>query len=379
MALAGSIAANGGRDDPSLKLALTGNLCRCTGYIPILDAIHSLEQTPLLDLPKQWSPDELVADLRRHVGEPMLVRSRRHTFFGPRSLDDALAYRADHPEAQIVAGGTELGVLRNKKGLDPTMLLSLEHVQGLDELAEVGNGVAFGANVTWSRVEAFAKEMLPEFYRIILRFGSPQIRHVSTLVGNVVHGSPIADSLPFLLVMDAEIELRSRTGSRRVKLNGFYKGYKIKDLAADEIVTRVLLPLPAPNDLLKLYKVSRRNDLDIATFGAAIRIQRAGDTIHRAFVAYSGVGPMVARLPQTESFLEGQPFTAETFRVAARIAQAEVKPISDVRGSEDFRLQLAGNILKKFYYECAEAALQAVHPGSNGEQRAATPLDGRRK
>src|SRR5207244_7111532 len=141
--------------------------------------------------------------------------------------------------------------------------------------------------------------------------------------------------------------------SRRVKLNGFYKGYKIKDQAPEEIATRVFVPLPTAKDLLKLYKVSRRNDLDIATFGAAIRVQRVGDRIDRAWVAYSGVGPTVARLRQTETFLEGRPFTEETFQAAARAARAEVQPISDVRGSRDFRLQLAGNILRKFYYDCA--------------------------
>src|SRR5262249_49897287 len=204
---------------------------------------------------------------------------------------------------------------------------------------------------------------LPEFYRIIIRFGSPQIRNVSTLVANVAHGSPIADSLPFLLVMDADVELLSRRGNRRVKLNGFYKGYKVNDLAPDEIITRVILPLPAPDELVKLSKVPRRNDLDIATFGAGIRIKRAGDVITRAYVAYSGVAPTVVRLPGTEAFLQGKLLAEETFQEAGRVARAEIQPISDVRGTRDFRWQLAENILMKFYFDCTGVELQPAATG----------------
>jgi xanthine dehydrogenase small subunit len=299
----------------------------------------------------------MMDDLRQHTLNPVRIQSRR-TFFAPRRLEDAVQFKAHHPDAVIVSGATELGVLRNKKGYDPPVLLSLTGVPGLAEITPVNGSVAIGANVTWTQMEAFARKVLPEFYRIIIRFGSPQIRNVSTLVANVAHGSPIADSLPFLLIMEAELEIIGRKGSRRAELNQFYKGYKVRDLAPDEIITQVILPLPAADELVKLYKVSRRNDLDIATFGAGIRIKRAGDIITRAFVAYSGVAPTVVRLPSTEAFLQGKLFSEETFQVAGQVARAEIKPISDVRGSSDFRLQLAENILKKFYGDCMEAQLQ---------------------
>jgi xanthine dehydrogenase small subunit len=283
--------------------------------------------------------------------------SHPRTFFRPRSLEDGVAFKARHPEAVIVSGATEVGVLRNKKGWEPPILLSLTGIPGLDTLTRADDTLVIGANVTWRQVEAFAREALPELYQIIIRFGSPQIRNVSTLVGNVAHGSPIADALPFLLVMDAELELVSSRGSRRVKLNGFYRGYKVKELAADEIITRVFVPLPAADEVLKLYKVSRRNDLDIATFGAAIRLERTEDVITRAFVAYSGVAATVVRLPGTEAFLQGKPFAEETFEEAGRRARSEIEPISDVRGSRDFRLRLAENILVKCYYDSVQSGV----------------------
>jgi xanthine dehydrogenase small subunit len=355
MALVGLCERREAYDEGALRLALTGNLCRCTGYIPILEAARTLDPQALPALPEQYSEPSMVDDLRQHAGTSVLIHTAGpRTFFAPRRLDEAVEFKARHPDAVIVSGGTELGVLHNKKGFEPTTLLTLAHISGMSEIRHTGDSVVIGANVTWTQVEAFAKEALPEFHKIIVRFGSPQIRNVATLVGNIAHGSPIADALPLLCVMDAELELLGRAGPRRVKINGFYKGYKVKDLAADEIITRVLLPMPAADELLKLYKVSRRQDLDIATLGAAIRVRRAGAVITRAYVALSGVAPTVVRLPATEAFLQGKRLTEATFREAGRLARGEIQPIADVRGSRDFRLLLAENIMLKFYFDCLQ-------------------------
>jgi xanthine dehydrogenase small subunit len=229
--------------------------------------------------------------------------------------------------------------------------LSLARVSGLGSIERQANRVVIGANVTWARIEREVTPILPALGPIVRRFGSPQIRAVATLAGNIVNASPIADALPLLLVMDAELELTGPRGVRRRLIRGFNTGYKQIDLAADEILTGVTLPLPAADERLRLYKVSRRNDLDIATFGAAVRIMESDGVISRAAVAYSGVGPTVLRLPRTEATLAGQPFSEATFRHAGRIARTEIAPLSDVRGGQDFRLRLAENILAKFYFE----------------------------
>ncbi len=364
VALAGAFEQQKKVDRDALRLALTGNLCRCTGYVQILEAGLSIDAAAVPRLAERYPAPEMAEDLRAHAGEPLRIEcdcarpgggTVRKTFFAPRDLQAALDFKARHPEAVLVSGGTELGVLRNKQGADPPTLLTLTRVPGLADIICPDGVVAVGANVTWAQVEAFARDVLPEFYRVVVRFGSPQIRNVATLVANVAHGSPIADSLPFLLVMDAELELAGPGGRRRAKINGFYKGYKVKDLAANEIITHVLVPMPAADELLKLYKVSRRNDLDIATFGAAVRVKRAGDVITRAYLAYSGVAPTVVRLPRTEAFLQGKRLAEETFREAGCLARSEIEPISDVRGSRDFRLLLAENILSKFYVDCLGA------------------------
>jgi xanthine dehydrogenase small subunit len=362
MALAGMLEEKATLDKEQLQRALTGNLCRCTGYLPILEAGLALDPQMVVTLSEEYSSQAMIEDLTAANSEPVLIETQlvdrcsgpgSRVFFSPRQLEEALEFRSRHPAALIVSGGTELGVLRNKKGFDPSMLLSLTSLPGLSQIRCEEGTIIVGANVSWTQLEAYMKEASPEFYKIIIRFGSPQIRNVSTLVANVAHGSPIADALPFLFITDAELELVSQDHVRRVKINNFYKGYKTKDLASDEIISRVFIPLPAAEELLKLYKISKRNDLDIATFGAGIRIQRVGDMITGAFIAYSGVAPTVVRLPCTEAFLQGRLVSEETFQHAGQEARREIQPISDVRGSRDFRLQLAENILRKFYYDCA--------------------------
>ena len=157
--------------------------------------------------------------------------------------------------------------------------------------------------------------------------------------------------MPFLFVMDAEVELTGTSGSRWVNIHHFYHGYKQLELRPDELITALRLQLPKSNETLKLYKVSKRKDLDISTFTAGIRMALEGATISQASVAYGGVGPVVLRLPETEQFLSGKPLTLETVRKAGKLARREIIPISDVRASKDYRLQLAENILLKFYHE----------------------------
>ena len=186
-------------------------------------------------------------------------------------------------------------------------------------------------------------------------FASPQIKNKGTLVGNIANASPIADTLPFLFVAEAELELTSAQGQRRVNINQFYKGYKQLDLEPHELISHVLIPIPDRADLIRLYKVSNRKDLDISTFTAAIRLALDGERqIQRARLAFGGVGPVVLRLPQTEAFLQGKTLSEATFLEAGKLAQQEIAPISDVRASADYRLEVAKNILAKFYYEFEE-------------------------
>ena len=324
-------------DEKQVRDGLTGNLCRCTGYEPIIKAALAVSAPPkkLRDV----YPQMLDADDPVRVGD----------FFSPVTLADAAAFKRDHPGCAIVQGATDVGVWINKRAFAAPAMLSLAKIRELDELRDDGGAIVAGANVTLAAFEIFIKDRIPELHRILNIFGSPQIKNAGTLAGNVANGSPIGDTLPYLFVAGAELELAGSNGTRTVAIADYYLGYKKFDLRADEIIARVRVPVV--DDTLKLYKVSRRKDLDISAFTAAIRLRTSDGHINAATIAYGGVAPTVVRLPKTESFLAGKPIALGTFEEAGRIARGEVKPISDVRGSADYRAQLAENILSKFYYE----------------------------
>jgi xanthine dehydrogenase small subunit len=182
-------------------------------------------------------------------------------------------------------------------------------------------------------------------------FGSPLIRNAGTLAGNLANGSPIGDMLPPLFVLNAEIELTGINGPRWININSFYAGYRKTVMAADELITAVRIALPKPDEIVRFYKVSKRKDLDISSFTAAIWMRLNGKLIHEIRIAFGGVGPVVLRLPKTESALVNQLFTEAAMWQAGETALAEITPISDVRGSADYRNRLAANILPKFYHD----------------------------
>jgi xanthine dehydrogenase small subunit len=195
---------------------------------------------------------------------------------------------------------------------------------------------------------------------MFVRHGSPLIRNAGTLAGNIANGSPIGDALPAFYALNAELELAALSSetqeivSRRVNLNTFFTGYKRTVMTPQELITAIHIPRLKPDETLRLYKVSKRRDLDISTFTAAIWVRRAGDTITEARLAYGGVGPNILRLPKTESLLRDRPISEDLFRRAGQLARTEITPISDVRGHADYRLQLAENVLRRFYYGLIE-------------------------
>jgi xanthine dehydrogenase small subunit len=342
-------------DEPTVRCGLTGNLCRCTGYTPIIDAGRKIDRTQHRRAEELYSSAEMLTQFARRRDQPIEVRAewneREHVFMSPPNLDAALQSLNFHPDSTIVAGATDIGVRINKSLTIPPKILDLNRVAELAGVSIDDGNLVLGARASWTAIEQVCEKLVPEFYRIVAIFGAPQIRHVGTIGGNIANASPIADSLPFLHIMEAILELRSANGSRQVNINDFYKDYKKFDLQPDELITKVRIPLPPDDELLRLYKVSRRRDLDISSFTAAIRMRLDGDVIADASIALGAVGPIVMRARKTEAFLCGRSLDEETMRLAGDIAVSEIAPISDVRGAADYRCQLTRNILLKFFCE----------------------------
>lgn len=345
-----------------IKDALTGNLCRCTGYESIVTAGLAVDTTRIRSIRELYPESEMIEQFSTHSRQPALIEHNGHKCFIPTSLEQAVEFKSKQQDVVIVSGGTDICVNCNKRGLDPSVVMSLSNLLGMSQVYVEDGKLIVGGRAKLTSLEAWAREEMPELYKIMWLFGSPQIRNAGTLAGNIANGSPIADSLPWLFVMEAQIELIGAGGKRLVNINSFYKGYKQLDMRADEMISRIIVPLPESQETIRLFKVSKRKNLDISAFTAAIRMTIADNKIQQASLAYGGVGPVVFRLPKTESFLSGKEPTEATFAEAGKLARTEITPISDVRGSSDFRFQLAENILLKFYYESAcerEFACQA--------------------
>lgn len=339
-----------------VKDSLTGNLCRCTGYEAIINAGMAMDLERFKPFASLYNEAEIAANFKAHTSQELLIEADGRKAFNPTTLANASQFLVDNEKVVIVSGGTDVSVNMNKRDLSPKAILSTSALPGLDDLkvietAEKGKVMSIGARVTLRQLERAIKDLVPEFYYILWVYGSPQIRHAGTLAGNLANGSPIADSPPFLFVMDAEVEVTGLEGIRRIAMADFYKGYKLLSLKKDELITRIYLPLPKADEILRLYKVSRRQHLDISAFTAAIRVTVKDNTIAAARVVFGGVGPVIKSVPEVENALLGKPHELATYEAAGKIAREAIAPITDVRASKDYRLTLAENIMTKFYYE----------------------------
>jgi xanthine dehydrogenase small subunit len=331
----------------SARRGLVGNLCRCTGYDSIIKAAIETDTTNLKPLDHDGSALATVAK------EEVSIATKDFRFFKPASLQSALRFRSENPNCLIVSGATDLGVQCNKGTRKLSVVLSTHGILELNSIVVSKDFMRIGAGVTLTKLEETSADCLPELSRFLAYFGSPLIKNAGTLAGNLVNGSPIADTVPALFALDAEIEIASVSGTRKVNIHNFYTGYRKTVLTPQEMVTSIRIPLPDKNDIFKLYKISRRKDLDIASFGAAVWMRRNG-IIDDIRIAYGGVAPTVVRVGAAESILRGKTATLELFEEAGRAARDAVAPISDVRGSSDYRLALAENILVKFWHDLDE-------------------------
>jgi len=339
--------------------ALAGNLCRCTGYRPIIAAAEAMYDAPADEhdwLRQPCGPSQAAADriarLRDIARDDMLVlRHGDHAFFAPRTPDEFAALLAEHPDAIILAGGTDIGLWVTKQHRELATLIYTGGVAGLGDINVSATHIEIGAAVTLTQAMPVILEHYPLLDELLRRFASPPIRNVGTLGGNVANGSPIGDSMPALMAAGASLVLRSLEGSREVDLDGFYHGYQRNDLRQGEFVERIRIPLPGDNVSLHSYKLSKRFDQDISAVCTAYRIELDDDQVKSIRVACGGLAETIRRAVHCEEALQGQPWNEETISKGMDAFAKDFEPITDMRASADYRLRGGQNLLRRLYLE----------------------------
>ncbi len=337
--------------------ALTGNLCRCTGYRPIVEAAARSCVNPSSD---HFTRDETrIRGLLGSIGHASIhIRTATHEYFRPTSLGEAISLKHQHPEAVVISGATDTALRVTKNHETLRTIIDISDLDELKTVSEDENSLRLGAGVSLQNLVSCVKDSFPALYDMLNVFGSLQIRNMATLGGNLATASPIGDTLPVLMAYGAKITLESLNGRRELPLDTFFTGYRTTQRKTDEFITSLTIPKPSPDDVIRSYKVSKRRDLDISTVSAGFKLELDnGGVVNSVTLAYGGMAPKTQRALSTEEFLTGKPWSRDTVENALDRIDRDFSPISDVRGSAEFRRAVARNLLLKFWSET----------GTNGE------------
>jgi xanthine dehydrogenase small subunit len=343
--------------------ALAGNLCRCTGYRPIIEAaqkMYEYEQMADFWLEEPFSPDggcssgelEKIGLLKTAARSEMLaIDNGARKYFAPRNIQELAATYEAHPDSTILAGGTDVGLWVTKQHRELGTVIYTGIVAELAEIKTTQMHIEIGAAVPLTDAMVPIIEHYPEFEEVFLRFGSPPIRNAATLGGNIANGSPIGDSMPALMVLDTMLVLRCGDRKRPVPLSDFYLGYQENALEEGEFLERILVPLRDSNTEVRCYKVSKRFDQDISAVCGAYLLRRNASAVADIRIAYGGLAEVPKRALYCEAFLKEREWNEDAVQSGIDAFEHDFTPISDMRASAAYRRQVCANLLRRFYLD----------------------------
>lgn len=345
---------------------LAGNLCRCTGYGPIIDAAKSIAHSNPEDQFTSRLPDtiKLLQTLEKDSSLSLTWTDR--LYFAPKTTTELAELLTQHPEATILAGATDVGLWVTKQHRDLKTVIYVGQIEALKNISVQDNHLVIGAGVTYSKAWDMLQEYFGDFGELVRRVASTQIRNSGTIGGNIANGSPIGDTPPALIALGATLTLTSARESRDILLEDFFIQYGQQDLQAGEFVEKISIPLLKHQDQFKCYKISKRFDQDISALCGAFSLTLNGSRVAEVRICFGGMAGIPARARQTEQSLLGKEWNLENIEAAMLVMDDDFTPLTDMRASADYRMKTAQNLLKKFYAETSnpKAATRLVGQGS---------------
>ena len=337
------------KDRQSVKDWLAGNLCRCTGYGPIIDAGLDVAAAPGPAAAAQAVTARRLAAL--DDGDMLHIRHGDQEWFAPRSIAELAEVYSKHPDAVLVAGATDVGLWVTKQQRHLATLIDVTRVAGLNEIKQSADGLSIGATVSHREATAALGRLHPDLGELFRRFASIQIRNAGTVGGNIANASPIGDLAPALIALGATLRLRRGAARRELPLEAFFLAYGKQDRAPGEFVEALQVPRVGEATRFACYKISRRFDQDISAVMGAFAVTLKDNRVVRARVAYGGIAATSKRAEKTEATLTGQPFEATTIERACSALTDDFTPITDMRASTNYRLLVAQNLWRRFHLE----------------------------
>ncbi len=326
--------------------ALAGNLCRCTGYRPILQAAQTMAELPVVRV-----DEALVLRKLERIREHQKGLEVDSTYLAPRTLAQLLSLRSRYPKVQVVAGCTDVGLWVTKLHMEFAQLLDVTRVQELRRVEVYPHHVAIGAAVPLAEAFDALVQERAQLRAFALRFAGPSVRNSGTLGGNVANGSPIGDSMPLLIALGANVVMMSARGHREMGLEQLYTGYRKNVMAEDEVLAWIKVPRPTAGELSRIYKISKRFEDDISAVCLGLNLKMEDGVVRQASIGVGGVAATPVRALRTQAALLGQPWSQDTVQRAIDTLRGEFTPISDMRASAAYRTEVLGSLLRRFWLE----------------------------
>ncbi len=329
--------------------ALSGNLCRCTGYRPIIDAAKSLNNKNDLDQFKK-EKNKTIKLLKNIKSTDIEINNKGKKFFAPKTISNLKKILNKYPDAKILSGGTDLSLEVTKFRKEIKTIISLNSVEKLNFIKKSRNLLEIGATTSLFEFQNIIKNYFLDFYDILKRYGSLQIRNVGTVAGNIATASPIGDTLPLLLTLDAKIVVQGKNQKKIFSLSEFFISYRKTKLKKGEFIYSIKIPINKDN-IFKAYKISKRFDDDISSVCGSFSFLIKKNKITKAAIAYGGMSAIPKRASEIEKKLINSEFTENSFSNAIDLINKDFSPLDDMRASSEYRLAVAKNLLLKAFYE----------------------------